>query len=61
MKNFGFKDKYNVQVRAEMFNALNHPSFANPASDISSPSTVGTITSTVSSARVVQFAGRFTF
>jgi hypothetical protein len=61
MKNFGFKDKYNVQVRAEMFNALNHPSFANPASDISSPSTAGTITSTVSSARVVQFAGRFTF
>jgi len=61
MKNFGIRDKYNVQFRAEMFNTLNHPSFGTPASDVSAPSTVGTITSTASSARVVQFAGRFTF
>ena len=60
MKNFGIKDKYNLQFRAEMFNALNHPSFGNPNSDIS-VSSVGTITKTASNARVVQFAGRFTF
>jgi hypothetical protein len=60
MKNFVIKDKYNLQFRAEMFNALNHPNFGNPNSDIS-VSSVGTITNTASSARVVQFAGRFTF
>jgi hypothetical protein len=60
MKNVGIGDKYNVQFRVEMFNALNHPSFGNPASDISS-SSAGTITSTASAARVVQLAGRFTF
>jgi len=60
MKNVAIGDKYNVQFRVEMFNTLNHPSFGNPASDISSPS-AGTITRTASAARVVQLAGRFTF
>jgi hypothetical protein len=61
MKNFVFRERLNLQFRAEFFNALNHPNFANPNSDISVPSRVGTITSTTGSPRVVQFALRLEF
>ena len=29
-KNFTFKERYSVQLRAEMFNLFNHPIFENP-------------------------------
>jgi len=61
MKNFAVWERLNLQFRAEFFNALNHPNFANPNSDISVASRVGTITSTTGSPRVVQFALRLEF
>jgi len=60
-KNFRFTERWNLQFRSEFFNALNHPSFSNPKSDITVPSQVGTITSTSSSPRVIQFALRLEF
>jgi hypothetical protein len=61
MKNTPLTERLNLEFRAEFFNILNHPSFAAPASNISVPSQVGRITSTVSTARDVQFGMRLSF
>ena len=49
-----------IQFRAEFFNAFNHPQFANPDSNFSSP-TFGVISSTAVNPRVIQLAVRFAF
>jgi hypothetical protein len=43
-----------VELRLEAFNLTNTPSFSPPARDISVPNTFGTITNTVSTARIVE-------
>ena len=53
-------EKSSLQFRAEFYNALNHPQFANPDSDFTSP-TFGVISSTAVSPRVGQLAVRFDF
>jgi hypothetical protein len=50
----------NIQFRAEFFNALNHPQFANPDTNFTSP-TFGVISSTAINPRVVQLALKLTF
>jgi hypothetical protein len=50
-----------AQVRIEAFNLFNHPSFGPPARNIGDPNTFGTITSTTSTSRVVEFVGKFYF
>jgi outer membrane receptor protein involved in Fe transport len=60
-KNFRITERINLQFRSELFNILNHPSFSNPASNISAPSTVGRITSTSNTPRDVQFGMRLSF
>ena len=53
-------EKSSFQFRAEFFNALNHPQFANPDTNFTSP-TFGVISSTAVNARVGQLAVRFAF
>jgi len=50
----------NLEFRAEFFNALNHPQFANPDSNLSS-STFGVISGTSVNARVGQLGLKFSF
>jgi len=53
-------EKSSLQIRAEIFNAFNHPQFANPDTNFSSP-TFGVISSTSVNPRVGQLALRFSF
>ncbi len=53
-------EKSSLQFRAEFFNALNHPQFANPDTNFASP-TFGVISSTAVNARVGQLALKLTF
>jgi hypothetical protein len=53
-------EQSNLQFRAEFYNALNHPQFADPDNNFTSP-TFGVISNTAVNARVVQLALRFTF
>lgn len=51
----------NLQLRADAFNALNHPTFGNPGVD-STSSSFGQVTGTAnSSARILEFAGTLNF
>jgi hypothetical protein len=53
-------EKSTVELRVEFFNAFNHPQFANPDTNFSSP-TFGVISSTAVNARVGQVVVRFGF
>ena len=57
VKNTNISEKMNVEFRAEIFNLTNTPAFAQPNGSFGSPA-FGTITSTVTDPRVVQFAVR---
>jgi hypothetical protein len=74
MKQFHITESMRLTFQAIFSNVFNHPSFGPPALDISSPGTVGTITSTYDangsvwsysrgsySERVINFAGRIDF
>jgi hypothetical protein len=54
------REKSTVEFRAKLFNAFNHPQFANPAANFSSP-TFGVISSTAVNPRVGQLALKFAF
>ena len=59
-------ERINLELRAEFFNILNHPEFANPASNVDLTfSTFGQVTSTgsfrSSAPRIIQLAARLTF
>ena len=53
-------ERSTLEVRAEFFNAFNHPQFANPDNNFTSP-TFGVISSTAVNARVGQLALKFSF
>ena len=54
------QEKSTLELRAEFFNLFNHPQFANPDTNFSSP-TFGVISSTSVNPRLVQLALRFGF
>ncbi|MGA2050077.1 MAG: TonB-dependent receptor [Terracidiphilus sp.] len=54
------KEGASVQLRADFFNALNHPNFAGP-NNAASSSTFGDITAMSTNPRVIQFSLRFAF
>jgi len=66
-KNFRFREKWNLQFRAEAFNLFNTPEFSlpNPATDVvgspGSPPLAGSITSTVHASRELQLALKLSF
>lgn len=61
IKNWAYEQRYKLQFRVEMFNALNHPSFGQPDSN-AGDSNFGQITSTgVIPARVMQGGLKLSF
>ena len=64
-KNILFRERYNVQLRADSFNVFNHPNFGTPNASINNTATVGTITSISGTPsyeqRTVEFAAKFSF
>jgi hypothetical protein len=60
-KNFNVTKRLNLQLRIEAFNAFNHPNFAPPISDITSPDFGKIVNTLPSNQRQIQFASRLTF
>ncbi len=60
-KNIRWSEHYNLELRADAFNAFNHPNLANPNAAVSSPGSIGTISGINGSSRKVEFATKFSF
>jgi outer membrane receptor protein involved in Fe transport len=61
-KVFSITERQKVEFRAEFFNALNHPNFGLPNSDIDAgPGAAGTITSLTTNMRTIQLALKYRF
>jgi hypothetical protein len=60
-KTVTIREHYKVQFRAEALNVTNTVLFANPATNISTPGTFGTITSQSNFPRMIQLGARITF
>ena len=60
-KNTTIWKEHTLQLRAEAFNAFNHPNFGAPGSTITNPSTFGVITSTIAENRTMEFGVKFNF
>jgi hypothetical protein len=57
-KNTVFRERINLQLRMDAFNAFNHPNFSTPNSAVSNPSNFGEITATTRENRTVEFAAK---
>jgi trimeric autotransporter adhesin len=53
-RNFPIRENFNVRFLSEWFNVWNHPAFGNPGGVLGTPA-FGTIRSTLSNARIIQF------
>jgi hypothetical protein len=60
-KNTVFKERINLQLRMDAFNAFNHPNFGTPNATVSNPSNFGEITGTTGENRTVEFAAKLSF
>ncbi|MGH9408956.1 MAG: TonB-dependent receptor [Vicinamibacterales bacterium] len=56
-----FGARYNASLRWDVFNLFNATNLGLPNKDVSSPSTLGTITSLAGDPRIMQLSVRFTF
>jgi len=61
MKTTKITEKQIVQFRTDFFNILNHPQFANPGLQQSTPNTFGVITATAVNPRIIQFGLKYIF
>jgi hypothetical protein len=57
---FGHDDRFNLQIRGEFFNALNHVRFGSPGSAFGN-ATFGVVSSQGNNPRQIQLAMRFTY
>ncbi len=60
-KNTAITERVQAEFRADFFNLPNHPSFAQPAANVSVPSTMGVITGTTVDARTIQLGMKIRF
>jgi hypothetical protein len=60
-RTFPIRESLKVDFRAEAFNLFNHPQFGNPATTLSTTSSLGRITTTVNNQRIMQLALKLTF
>ncbi|HEY0784767.1 MAG TPA: carboxypeptidase regulatory-like domain-containing protein, partial [Acidobacteriaceae bacterium] len=60
-KTFAIREQMHFEVRADAFNALNHPNFYQPSSGVGTGATGGGVISGANSARQLQLGGRYTF
>jgi hypothetical protein len=61
-RTIGITEGIKLQFRAEALNALNHPNFGNPATDVTNPATFGYITNTVGQgSRIFRLGARVSF
>jgi hypothetical protein len=61
VKKFKITEKHSLLFRAEAYNLVNNPNFANPAVSIATPQTFGKIAGVVANARILQGALRYEF
>jgi hypothetical protein len=61
VKNITLGERYRIQLRGEVFNVFNHPSFGVPSAAVSNPTSIGVISSVVSGSRTIEFASKFNF
>jgi hypothetical protein len=59
-KYFSITERHRLEIRAEFFNALNHPNLGTPNVTANS-ATFGQITSTATAPRQIQLAARYSF
>ena len=58
-RNFKWKDRLGAQLRADFFNAFNHPNFGNPSATYSTATTFGTATAMLGKALNATAGGGF--
>jgi hypothetical protein len=61
LKNFNFTERHYLQFRFEAFNALNHPNWGNPNTNVNNRNAFGTIGGTRGNMRQLQMALKFVF
>ncbi|HYZ87244.1 MAG TPA: carboxypeptidase-like regulatory domain-containing protein [Bryobacteraceae bacterium] len=61
LKNFNITEDRYLQFRFEAFNALNHPNWGNPNTNVNNRNTFGTISGTRNNMRQLQLALKFVF
>jgi hypothetical protein len=61
-KVFSVTERQKIELRGEFYNALNHPNFGQPNSDIDAgPGAAGTITALTTNMRTIQVALKYRF
>jgi len=61
VKRFRFTENHSLTFRAEAYNVFNHVNFANPAVNVTTPTTFGKVSTNYNGARIMQMALRYDF